>query len=194
MTDITQIDHVTQAEKQLVTQYKDSTNLKNYIKTFTTQDNEIEQALFDLLNKRHLDVAEGRQLDVIGRILGLNRIFLGGIQLTDSEYRVLLKAKILKNHTRCTMEQLVEIYVIIFNATIDIRDSPGVMRLYVGRPLTPNEILYFSVIDERGQWLMPKPNGIRLEVYTYDPDNYFGFFGDPNAKGFNIGKFAGRVA
>jgi hypothetical protein len=83
------VDFIKQAKEQLVSQYKNSSNLIAYINVFMKQFNEIEQVLDDLINKRHLDVASGAQLDVIGRIVGISRFLinaddLGFFRFTDA--------------------------------------------------------------------------------------------------------------
>lgn len=76
MNDLKKIDYTEQAHSRLAEQFKDSERLKAFIKAITEQLKEVQDAYFDLLDKRHLDVAEGAQLDVIGRIVGQDRILL----------------------------------------------------------------------------------------------------------------------
>lgn len=66
-------DRVAQAKEKLIEQYKDSPNLISLIGSFSGQLQEIEVAHDDLLTKRFLDTAVGANLDVLGRIVVLER-------------------------------------------------------------------------------------------------------------------------
>lgn len=59
---------------RLATQFKVSENIKTLLTSLS--DDETESTLDDLLNNRLLDSAVGKQLDGLGKILGLNRPFL----------------------------------------------------------------------------------------------------------------------
>lgn len=67
------IDHETKGLARLITQYRESDNLKDYLSAFLVQSDELEDTLFDLLEDRTLDEAEGAQLDIIGEIVGRPR-------------------------------------------------------------------------------------------------------------------------
>lgn len=188
---IEKIDHLALAKKKLAEQYKNSNNLVGYLNVMMLQTEELENVLFDLLEKRSLETAEGEQLNVIGRLVGLDRNVFG-IILDDDTYRLYLKVKILKNHTRSTIQELTEIYIKIFEAPCHIFEYAGGMILAVGRELTVNEKLILTTPDELGRYIFPKVLGIRLEYVSFDPDNVFAYVGFPNAKGYGVGKYAGR--
>lgn len=83
VTDIPQIDFITQARDQLIGQYQQSPNMLKLIdEVFMPQMIEVQQMFFDLLNLRQLDVAVGDQLDIIGRIVGQDR-YLVPLEATD---------------------------------------------------------------------------------------------------------------
>jgi len=68
-------DRTAQAKGLLIQQYKESPNLNGLIEAHTVQLDEIDVTTEDLLTKRSLDTAEGANLDVIGRIVVLDRPF-----------------------------------------------------------------------------------------------------------------------
>jgi len=72
----TQIDHKVLAESRLATQFRESTNFINYIKTLLLEANTLEQVFQDILTERTLDNAVGVQLDVLGAIVGQTREFI----------------------------------------------------------------------------------------------------------------------
>jgi len=61
----------------LLWQYKNSKNLQDYIYAFAVELNVLTKAIEDTLNLRYLADAYGYQLDVIGDIVGIGRIFYG---------------------------------------------------------------------------------------------------------------------
>lgn len=71
-----QIDHKTQAIDRLATEFRESTNFINYIRTLLLEANTLEQVFQDILTKRTLDNAEGVQLDILGAIVGQPREFV----------------------------------------------------------------------------------------------------------------------
>jgi hypothetical protein len=69
-------DRVEEAIGLLIQQYKAKPNIASLIGALTSPMNEIEGVSNDLLLKRLLDTAEGAQLDVIGKIVVLDRPFI----------------------------------------------------------------------------------------------------------------------
>ena len=70
-----------QVEGILLSEYRNSPNLINYIKIITSEVDEISKAIQDTINLRYLADATGKQLDVIGEIVGISRIFYGAAAL-----------------------------------------------------------------------------------------------------------------
>ena len=69
-----QIDHVTKYIAKLITQYRESSNLIDYITVFLDQSDDIEEVLCQFFSERWIDTAEGAQLDIIGLIVGQPRV------------------------------------------------------------------------------------------------------------------------
>jgi hypothetical protein len=61
----------------LLWQYKNSENLISYINNFAKELDELTKAVEDTINTRYLADAYGYQLDVIGEIVGIGRVFYG---------------------------------------------------------------------------------------------------------------------
>ena len=68
-------------QTMLLAQYKDSPNLTAYIGCFMAEVDIISKAIQDSINLRYLADAFGVQLDVIGEIVGISRIFYGAAAL-----------------------------------------------------------------------------------------------------------------
>lgn len=77
MSDI--IDHEALGLSRLITQYRESQNLIEYLKILLSEENTLEGVFRDILDKRWIDTAEGVNLDIIGAIVGQTR------ELIDAE-------------------------------------------------------------------------------------------------------------
>lgn len=102
--------------------------------------------------------------------------------LADPDYRLLIRAKIAKNHGRGTCEDVLAGLNYLFNTQLSVVDDLERMAIAVGigRQLTFQEKAIVKDLD-----ILPRPAGVRIEYYSnFDYNNYFGFAGQPNAKGF----------
>ncbi|MBC3540668.1 DUF2612 domain-containing protein [Rufibacter sediminis] len=66
-------DRVKQAKDLLIEQYKGSTNLNGFISSFAAELQAVDNETVNLLNERGLDTAKGVNLDIIGKIVVLDR-------------------------------------------------------------------------------------------------------------------------
>ncbi len=66
-------DRIAQAQDLLIEQYKNSPNLAALLKSITTELQTLDNENVKLLNERSLDTAKGVNLDVIGKIVVLER-------------------------------------------------------------------------------------------------------------------------
>lgn len=122
-----------------------------------------------------LDISKG------GRWRSLGEAITGKRFLSDNEYRVFIRAKIIRNKTRSTPEDIIAQLLFVWPAPqILFNDGDTFYEVSVGRKLTLNEkaiILYTDII--------PKTVGVSVSYVTeYDYDSFFGFAGIPNSEGF----------
>ena len=84
------------ARTRMLQQFKAecSPNLDNLVNIFIQEIQEIEDQLFELLDKRNVVDAEGAQLDILGDIVGINRE-----GRDDTEYRAAIQVQIQVNNT-----------------------------------------------------------------------------------------------
>lgn len=68
-------------QTMLLMQYKDSPNLYAYINCFLQEVNAVSKAIQDSINLRYLADATGAQLDVVGDLVGIGRVFYGAAPL-----------------------------------------------------------------------------------------------------------------
>jgi hypothetical protein len=125
--------HEIDALARLLYQYKDKTNLESLIKDlFTTQIQELEDAIIPLYTRLGIDDSVGVQLDEIGEIVGQSRL-----GLDDTTYRLFLKAKIGVNVSEGDIPRVIDVWKLITNATIIelIEAFPAEVDLYYDVPL-----------------------------------------------------------
>lgn len=129
--------------------------------------------------------------DVFGEegVLGIGSRFRDELEpetatsvLADPEYRLLIRAKIVKNHAHGTNEDILQGLAYLFNAPRTVVEDLGGMAIGVaiGRQLTFQEKALVTVLD-----ILPRPAGVRINWRaTFDSANYFGFDGQPGALSF----------
>lgn len=102
--------------------------------------------------------------------------------LADPEYRVLIRAKIVKNHAHGTCEDILLGLAYLFNAQLTVVEDLGGMAIGVaiGRQLTFQEKALVTGLD-----ILPRPGGVRIAWRaTFSATNYFGFDGQLSALSF----------
>jgi hypothetical protein len=107
--------------------------------------------------------------------------------LNDIEYRPLIRAKIIKNHSHGTGEDLIAGLKFIFDTDLIIIDDNMNMTIdiAIGRNLTFLEKALFD-LD-----ILPRPAGVRInQKETFVLNGYFGFEDQAGAQTFDIGILA----
>ena len=199
--------------------YGDKPVLRALLATLGAEMDELNQAINDLKNKRWIDTGKGVQLDGIGEIVDRNRQIDKAIAikvfgfygqpnvagfgqarfrktkesnfstyiLDDAEYRLVLALKATKNNSRATAEDTIKSLKYIYDAPTISFEEVGNANVIVGigKTLSDNEKLLANAVD-----LVIRAGGVGLKYKTYYPAAYFGFLGQPNAQGFDIGSFA----
>lgn len=136
--------HREQAVARLLEQFLDKARFKTLIDIYAEAFQEIEDVLWNLYVKRRLDTAEGDQLRILGRIVGL----IKGTT-SDTDFRVLVSARIRVLLSRGTFDDLVRIMTLtlggpstrimyeIFPATIyiELTGAPTFSTVILGRLL-----------------------------------------------------------
>ena len=115
-------DHCADAIGRLLEQFRDKPVIAEILCSYVQPLNDVEAAFCQLLDERHIDVAIGAQLDVIGRLVGEPRQ-----NKTDDAYRVFLRVRLLVLQSDGKREQLLAILRRIFPDTgiaIDVRPLP----------------------------------------------------------------------
>lgn len=124
-----------------------------------------------------------------GPYYDINNPLAGNTLLTDEQYRLFIKAKIIKNNTQATPNQFIEFMRFVFGVDLSLIVAEGnaEFTLMIGKELTSFEkvlLTYTSYSSGYPSRFIPKPIGVKVNFGEFDADNSFGFQGAPNAKGY----------
>lgn len=124
-----------------------------------------------------------------GPYYDINNPLTGNTLLTDEQYRLFIKAKIIKNSTNATPDQFIQFMQFVFGVDINLVVAEGnaEFTLMMGRLLNSFEqvlLTYVSYSSGYPSRFIPKPIGVRVNFGEFDANNYFGFQGAPNARGY----------
>ncbi|MDQ7745457.1 DUF2612 domain-containing protein [Hydrogenophaga pseudoflava] len=102
--------------------------------------------------------------------------------LADPEYRLLLKAKIIKNHSHGYTEEVLDGLSTLIPGAPVVADDNGLMLMQVG---IGRELRFWEQVLIKEEDLLSRPAGVLINSYTHwDGSAYFGFEGQPGALGF----------
>lgn len=125
-----------------------------------------------------------------GRWYSLDESTTGNISLQDTEYRLFLKAKIIRNTTVATTEDVIDSLKFLFGASkvhLIEGESPATYSAAIGAVLSQQEknLLKYDYQEGVKRTLVVKPAGVRVDNYReFNPEQFFGFQGVREAKGF----------
>lgn len=124
-----------------------------------------------------------------GPYYDINNPLTGNTLLTDEQYRLFIKAKIIKNSTNSTPDQFIEFMRFVFGVDLSLIVAEGnaEFTLMIGAVLNSFEkvlLNYTSYSSGYPSRFIPKPIGVRVNFGEFIYDNVFGFQGFPNAKGY----------
>lgn len=163
----------------LTSQYRNSTKLNDWLEAYLNMLNDASITVEGMYGFFALDSALGDQLDILGEIIGQSRTLSfqptsGSSILDDTNYRLLLKAKIVKNHWNGQIGSLVSAWSVLFpDGQIIVTDNQDMSMdvLIVG-----NFDSLTQELIENG-YIVPKPEGVKvnyafgtLPVFGYDLD------------------------
>lgn len=125
----------------------------------------------------NLETAVGAQLDILGKYIGISRrvlIFTGPVNLSDDDYRTLLKVKVVQNNSGSSLKEIVELLFMFFGNDLKVFDYANMsIDYFLSSSAVGTELAQAFV----RQGLLPKPMGVQLGAVIYIPsvDNLFAF-------------------
>lgn len=124
-----------------------------------------------------------------GSYRGVNDPLAGNTLLSDEQYRLFIKAKIIKNNTNATPNQILDFINFVFGSDNNqlIEEGDAAYTLLIGKELSDFErvlLTYVSYSSGYPSRFVPKPIGVRVNYGTYISGEAFAFQGVPGAKGY----------
>lgn len=160
----------------LILQYKGKDNAYATIQALATMV-VMNQLPLSIENAFEIDTAVGVQLDVVGKYAGISRYqndFTGPVTLTDADFRLLIKIKIIQNNAGSSLSDIQTLLEFFFSGALMVYDYKS-MRLSYTFDSGAASTSLAEVFVNAG--LLPKPMGVQLSVLISvpDPSILFGF-------------------
>lgn len=223
MAYIEQKDYLEEARSRVTEAFKDKPVFDSYLQLISNYSMEMQAMFTSLGYERWIDTAVGAQLDILGNIVGQDRVIVGGdlieffgylgalnaesygtlydptiggyyrgknqaigadYILNDETYRIFIRAKIIKNTTRSTPEDIMRFIKFVF---------PQVDRVFIEKSeygeadisifsnnltlLERGLITYFLVGKTYTTYFVPKTLGVKYNITFVEALSYLGFYG-----------------
>lgn len=176
-------DYKALARSRVLIQYRQSTKLLAFIDSLMDRLQDIDNAALVIPTLDDIDEAGGVNLDVIGELVGQSRILLNGSIVSDSAYRLLLRARITRNHAHATGPELLQILTQVFQADVRLSDFGGMRIGYaIARNVTADEIAILN--GGAGGTILARPMGVHVTQQWFVEGDFFGFDDTPGALTF----------
>ena len=153
----------------LTSEYKTRPKLTAWLLWLMSDGMTYTVTLSEMLEAFDLDHAVGAQLDVIGRIIGVDRLLTfypsGGESplMDDDTYRLVIKARIVQNYWKGTLPELYEAWQVLFpDIILQIQDQ---------QDMTFNVVImgdFTNLMRELilNGYIVPKPEGVMINLMT----------------------------
>ena len=155
----------------LIMQYHNKPRAQETIKASTSSIP--DQLILDIANGFNIETAEGKQLDVLGIYVGVDRTYIdnGSIEkLNDDDFRILIKLKAISNTSSLSSKDLEDSLYDFFGNSIRM-DSAGNMEMTYFVPLNKTPVILAAIQKE----VLPRPMGVRCSYIIEYDKKFFGF-------------------
>lgn len=160
--------------KLVTSEYRNSKKFNAYLKKILEILCATDTTAEELIEAFNIDLAVGKQLDILGLIIGRGRTVnfqpKAGMSavLDDYYYRLILKAKIVWNHWNGTLPQLIESWQMLC--------PEGKILFFDNQNMSMDVVLIgeFSQMEKElidNGYIVPKPEGVRINFIVIEsPD------------------------
>lgn len=228
LNEFTPSNHLQEMRDKVTFAFEESPVFDRYLQTITTESLQIQEVYRQLMQERSIDTAIGKQLDIIGNIVGQSRQLVdtgtipffgyqgatgassfgdvssrrvggyywdinqprsGSTYLTDEQYRLFIKAKIIKNVTRGTPEDVITFVKFVFGAKrvqVSVDEGAEQAVVLVSDDLNDFEmaLLAYFVDGLYRSYFVPKTLGVGIIFGVIPITEYFAYAGTPDAYGY----------
>ena len=159
--------------EDLPQQFQNKENIETLIRAFSRQIEELLEVFQQLDTQTDLEVAIGKNLDMVGDIVTLTRKeagILAGIDvedpvISDERYRQFLKYQMLVNTNECTYHDLMDGLALLWDVSpIYYKEDPALPAVII---LTMPFLTPGGKVVTLGEVPMVKPAGVRIEFQYY---------------------------
>ena len=187
------VDIVEEALSEITSLHHDKANYRAFITAVIRQLQPLVDAAEQMMLWRDIDEAEGEALLKIAEIVGApdvtNDPLLSGAADPYESQRIVIRAKIIKNHSHGYTPEIQQSLALLFAADLAIVQNNFDMSfdVNVGAILTDIEKLLIETYD-----ILPRPAGVQIKNFVYWDNalHVFGFDHQPGTFGFDDGYLA----
>ena len=132
-----------------------------------------DDLIMEVINGFDIETAVGKQLDILGEYVGVDRYYLVDNQaelLNDEDYRILIKLKAISNTSDLSYKSLEEALYNFFGNSVRM-DSVGNMEMTYFVPKNKTPIIQAAIQKE----VLPRPMGVRCSYIIEYDKRFFGF-------------------
>ena len=132
-----------------------------------------DDLIMEVINGFDIETAVGKQLDILGEYVGVDRYYLVDNQaelLNDEDYRILIKLKAISNTSDLSHKSLEEALYNFFGNSVRM-DSDDNMEMTYFVPKNKTPIIQAAIQKE----VLPRPMGVRCSYIIEYDKRFFGF-------------------
>lgn len=211
------MDHASKALSRVYWQYRNAPKMRDWLQILPKIGQEaIERPLGQIVNLLDIDNAAGEQLNIIGRIAGIDRprirsdalqVFayngtigaqpygtapyrepgteLPTILLPDYLYRVLIKAKIMRNNGAATLDDVKAAVDFIFGVESTVIDAQNMSMaaVWLEEGVAANLLVLVQEFD-----IIPRPQGVKIRKIAKN-EHPFAYKGTFSAQPYGVGRY-----
>lgn len=221
-------DYLADLRERVTFAFEDAPVFDKYLQLLSGPSVELQEVLRQLMQERSIDTAVGKQLDIIGDIVGqprelidssfipyfgyegafeaqsygsltddsvggyywdIDKSLTGNVLLNDDQYRIFIKAKILKNIVNPTPEQVIYFIQFVFGVSrvqILIDEEAIAPFIMVSDDIGPFgfALLRYFVEDRYRSYFVPKALGVNYGFGVSNATLPFAYLGVAGAGGF----------
>jgi hypothetical protein len=167
-------DHVVRGLAKLLEQFKDKAILSAVLGSYLRQIQKLEDATWEVVQSRHIDLAEGLALDFLGKVVGRPRLGLG-----DPDFRIAIRCQIRINRSSGRPEDLIDVTRLALPSGLGFTYTefyPATVIIEVLDQVTFNIWVLYSAL------VRTKAGGVKLFLnYSPDPESETFAFSDSDS-------------
>lgn len=211
------MDHANKALSRVYWQYRNAPKMREWLQILPKMaQDRIEKPLGQIVDLLDIDKASGHQLEIIGRIAGIDRprirsdalqVFayngtigaqpydtapyrepgaeLPTILLPDYLYRVLIKAKIMRNNGAATLDDVKTAVDFIFGVESTVIDAQNMSMatVWLEEGVAANLLVLVQEFD-----IIPRPQGVKIRKIAKN-EYPFAYKGTFSAQPYGVGRY-----